>query len=99
MTRLRLAFVFVAVLGASGCTHIESSHVLTGPPQQPNAASQITIYMEGQEPPPGYTEIAIVAGRGNARAGARAHAEAGTLCPARAARLKAVVVLFLARAA
>ena len=71
MTRFALILVFMSALLALGChrIYLESSHVLTGPPQQPNAPSQVTIYMEGQLPPPGYREIAIVEGRGNHRAG------------------------------
>lgn len=70
MTRFRFAFALTAILATSACSpYLESSHVLTGPPQQPNAPSQVTVYMEGQQPPPGYTEIAIVEGRGDANVG------------------------------
>lgn len=71
MTRFALILVLASAALATGChrTFLESSHVLTGPPQQPNAPSQVVVYMEGQQPPPGYREIAIVEGRGNHRAG------------------------------
>lgn len=69
MTRFRFAFALLAALSTSACTYLESSHVLTGPPQAPNSPSQVAIYMEGQEAPPGYREIAIVEGRGNDNAG------------------------------
>lgn len=69
MNRFRLVLALSVALATSGCTYLESSHVLTGPPQAPISPSQVTIYMEGQQPPPGYREIAIVEGRGNANAG------------------------------
>lgn len=66
---MKRLFIFLAFITAlSGCTHIDSSHVLTGPPAAPTSQN-VRIVMEGQEAPPGYTEVAILEGRGNARAG------------------------------
>lgn len=65
MTRIRFVLGLVVTLGLSACSHLDSSHVLTGPTQQPNRPSQVRVFLEGQDPPPGYREIAIVEGRGD----------------------------------
>ncbi|MCA9533625.1 MAG: hypothetical protein KC593_08105 [Myxococcales bacterium] len=72
MSQSRWVLVFVVVLAglsAYGCNRqwLESSHVVTGQQHAPVAPEQVTIYMEGQDPPPGYHEVAIVEGRGNHR--------------------------------
>ena len=41
-----------------GCGRIETTHVVTGRPMAPT--SDVQVYMQGQQPPPGYVEIAIV---------------------------------------
>lgn len=63
-------FLIVAAFACSvaGCVRVESSHVLTGAPMAP-VTGGCRIVMEGQQAEPGYTEVAIVEGRGNARAG------------------------------
>lgn len=66
---MKKLLVILGMVGAlAGCVHIESTHVLTGAPQAPSNAD-VRITMEGQDPPDGYREIAILEGRGNARAG------------------------------
>lgn len=42
------------------------SHVLTGQPAPPHTGD-VRVYMQGQEAPAGYTEIAIVQGHGAGR--------------------------------
>lgn len=64
----KLLIILALACAFAGCVHIESTHVLTGPASAPTG-QDVRIVLEGQEPPPGYTEVAIVEGRGNARAG------------------------------
>lgn len=63
----KLLLILALTCTTAGCVRVQSSHVLTGPALPPSAGG-CRIVMEGQQAEPGFTEVAIVEGRGGGRA-------------------------------